>query len=126
MQRATQVLSAFAATGAAGVASFPTKYNEWLSALPSTNFRIQWSVVYVGGTALRYWLTDTTWGALGLSLHLGKWAPSYEWLAFLLLLCGVDSWQFAKKRGSYNPDLATKQNAIDEPLTGATPPGASL
>lgn len=119
--RATQVLGAIAAP----VVSFPTKYNEWLAALPSTNFRIQWSVVGVMGTAVRYWLTDSTWAAWGVSLHLGTWEPSYEWLGFLLLLSGVDSWQFAKKRGSYNPELATKQNALDGPPPGPTP-GASL
>lgn len=107
--RATQILGAIAQP----VASLPAKYNEWLAELPSTNFRIQWSVVFVGGTAVRYWLTDTTWKAFSLTVGLGKWEPSYEWLAFLLLLAGVDSWQFAKKRATQNPSLSTKQNQPD-------------
>lgn len=125
MQRATQMLGAIAAPVASSVASFPTKYNEWLGQLPSTNFRIQWSVVFVGGTAVRYWLEETTWTVWRWSMHLGKWEPSYEWLAFLLLLCGVDTMQFKWKRENYKPAYDTRQNRAGTTADAATP-GASL
>lgn len=93
------------------VLSLPQRYNVWLGKLPSTNFRIQWTMVVVLGTAIRYWTADTTWTAWRLSMHLGAWEPSYEWLAFMAVMAGIDSWQFAKKRDTVKPELLSAQNA---------------
>ena len=113
IQRATQILGALAEP----VTALPTKYNEWLGTLPSTNFRIQWSVVAIMGTAVRYWSSETIWTLWQFTFELKKWEPSYEWLAFLLLLAGVDSMQFKWKRETHKPEGP-----------GAMPPapGASL
>lgn len=70
------------------IASLPQKYNEWLNTLNSTNFRIQWTMVVTLGTAIRYWASNT-------------WVPGYEWLAFLAVMAGIDSWQFGKKRDTH-------------------------
>lgn len=83
-ERATQILSAVVAP----VTSFPDKVIGWLARMPSTNTRIAVSLLCVMGTAMRYW-----WSA-------PPWAPSGEWLAFLVALSGVDVLQFHSKRAT--------------------------
>jgi hypothetical protein len=84
-QRATQILSAIASP----VTSLPDRMIDWLSRLPSTNARIAATIFCMLGTAFRYW-----WTAGGP----GQWEPSYEWLAFLAVMAGIDTAQFNVKR----------------------------
>jgi len=58
---------------------------EWLGQVPTTNLRICVTLVVFLGTAVRY-LTSQTW------------APSLEWVGFLVAMSGVDSLTFIGKR----------------------------
>lgn len=69
--------------------------------LPTTQARVTITLGCVVATAVRY-----TFGA--------TWAPSYEWLGFLLLMSGVDAAQFYAKRTTDMGYMAAK--------TGTPPP----
>lgn len=72
--------------------------NEFLGALPSTNFRIFITMGLVVMTTLRYLVSG-----LGVSthgLHIDEWTPTGEWLLFLTGLAGIDVAQFGVKRGT--------------------------
>ena len=56
----------------------------WIGKLPTTNARIGVTLLLSLGTAVRYWA--------------GNWEPGYEWLAFLLVMSGLDVTQFHSKR----------------------------
>jgi hypothetical protein len=88
-QRATKILSAIASP----VTSLPDRIIDWLSRLPSTNARIAATIFCMMGTAFRYW-----WTAGGP----GQWQPSYEWLAFLAVMAGIDTAQFNVKRKTHS------------------------
>jgi hypothetical protein len=80
---------------------------RWLADFPSTNGRIFMTLGVFLGTAVRYWTSET-------------WKPSYEWLAFLIVMAGLDVAQFAKKRETY---VAAPPNAkdIEDVPSKATP-----
>ena len=82
-ERITQAVEAFT--------SLPQRYNQWLGKLPSTNFRIQWTITAMMLTTFRYLMSDITLALGKISLHLGSWIPSYEWLAFMAVMAGIDS-----------------------------------
>ena len=95
--------------------SILTKTTAWLATLPSTNLRITATLCLCGGTAVVYW---------SLAIAGRSWEPSWEWLAFLTAMAGVDVAQFATKRktdagyvgattpqGSPRPSVAIKEPA---------------
>lgn len=94
---------------------------KWLADFPSTNGRIAMTLIVFIGTAIRYWTSET-------------WRPSYEWLAFLVVMAGLDVAQFGKKRDTFHAMPPTGKDIEDTPskpalakLTtaetlGATPP----
>lgn len=61
---------------------------ELLGILPTTQFRVVVSAIPILSTTARYVFS-----------HSG-WEPSYEWLAFLLLLAGADTVHFLGKRST--------------------------
>jgi hypothetical protein len=62
-----------------------SKMTGWLATMPSTNTRIAVTLWLACGTGVRYWSS-------------ASWQPSWEWLAFLTAMAGVDVAQFAVKR----------------------------
>lgn len=106
MERATAVFHAVADP----IASLPSKYNRWLAELPSTNFRIQWTITAVMLTTFRYIASDVVIG----SVVFKPWAPDVDWLAFLAVMAGIDTYHFVKKRQTANPDMMTRQNVNQE------------
>jgi hypothetical protein len=70
--------------------------NDFLSKLPSTNYRIAVTVFLAVVTTARY----VGWGIPGD--NDSGW---YAWLAFLGTMAGVDAWQFKKKRETEDPQM---------------------
>ncbi len=96
-QRATQIFQAVTLP----VTSFPDRFNDWLGKFPSTNGRIFFTIVAMMGTAVRYW-----WTAGGVT----QWQPSYEWLAFLVIMAGIDTKHFQIKRKTHaTPPTASQE-----------------
>ena len=63
----------------------------WLAKLPTTNTRIAVTLLLCVGTAVKYWASRT-------------WEPSWDWLAFLLVMSGLDVTQFGVKRKTHIPN----------------------
>lgn len=78
------------------------RLNEWLGRLPSTNARIVATLCLCGGTALVYW---------SLAIAGRSWEPSWEWLAFLAAMAGIDATQFTMKRKTDATHVEAKARA---------------
>jgi len=79
----------------------------FLGDLPTTQARVLITLIVVLGTAAKYFLSET-------------WEPSYEWLAFLLVMSGLDAAQFFGKRKTDAAYIAATQGAT--PLPDPDPP----
>jgi len=66
----------------------------WLAKLPTTNTRIAVTLLLCVGTAVKYWASRT-------------WEPSWDWLAFLVVMSGLDVAQFHSKRKTHISGGAT-------------------
>ena len=75
---------------------------KWLADFPSTNGRIFVTIGLSVGTAVRYWTSET-------------WKPSYEWLAFLVVMSGLDVVQFGKKRDTFQAQPPSGKDIEDTP-----------
>ena len=74
---------------------------DLLARLPSTNSRIALTLFLSLGTGLRYWASKGP----------DPWEPTWEWLAFLATMAGLDVAQFANKRRT-NTEYVKAQNKV--------------
>jgi hypothetical protein len=81
---------------------------KWLADFPSTNGRIFVTIALSVGTAVRYWSSET-------------WKPSYEWLAFLIVMAGLDVAQFGKKRDTFVAMPPSGKDVEDTPSKPSAP-----
>ena len=81
------------------------KLLDWLGKLPTTQARVAVTLLIALGTAVRYFV--------------GGWEPSWDWLAFIVVMSGLDLTQFGVKRTTDAAYVAAKQGAAAPP--GPTP-----
>ena len=79
----------------------------FLGDLPTTQARVLVTLLCVIATTGKYVISQT-------------WQPSYEWLAFLLVMSGLDAAQFFGKRKTDAAYVAATQGA--PPLPDPDPP----
>lgn len=90
------------------------KLNRFLATFPSTNGRIVATLGLVIATGLIYLALAV---AAATNLMSESWEPSWEWLAFLTALSGVDSLQhFTKRKTTWQP----KESAVASSTTTHT------
>jgi len=102
---------------------------DWLGKIPTTNARIIVTLLLALGTAIRYWvsghmmLTGPTAGQ-----WVQGWEPSWEWLAFLVTMSGLDAAQFLSKRATDATYVNAKAGAARSARASgaATPPASSI
>lgn len=70
------------------------KFIDWAAKISTTNLRIFVTLGVVIWTAGTYFNSPT-------------WIPSQSWLAFLLVMCGLDITQYGIKRFSFKPGSST-------------------
>jgi len=75
----------------------------FLGDLPTTQARVLVTLLCVIGTALKYTLSSVIW------------EPSYEWLAFLVLMSGLDATQFLVKRKTDANYVAAQAGVVPDP-----------
>jgi sterol desaturase/sphingolipid hydroxylase (fatty acid hydroxylase superfamily) len=75
---------------------------DLIGRLPTTNARIAVTLLCMLATATVY-------------LASRNWEPSWEWLAFLVTMAGVDVAQFAAKRMTHKPDATDNPPAPPAP-----------
>ncbi len=78
----------------------------FLGDMPTTQARVLVTLICVLGTAAKYVLSET-------------WAPSYEWLAFLVVMSGLDATQFLVKRKTDANYVAAQSGVVPDPDTEA-------
>jgi len=83
---------------------------RFLGDTPTTQVRVIITLACVIVTTAKYVLSPT-------------WQPSYEWLAFLLVMSGLDAAQFFGKRKTDAAYVAATQGAT--PLPDPDPPSPS-
>lgn len=101
-ERATQMLAAFAAP----VVEWPTKFNRWLTALPTVQYQVFVASFPASGTCVVVWVCMLKQIPID---HV----TLAELLAFIAALSHISYRAFKTKRETYNPDLPTKQNQKD-------------
>lgn len=90
--------------------SIPEQFNKWLTGLSTVPFQALISAMLAMGTAAVYWTTMLKTIKVD-TVNFGMW------LGFVAAYGGIAYRQFAKKRDTYNPDIASKQNLQTPPPT---------
>lgn len=89
-----------------------TRLMDLWGKLPTTQARVTVTLLAVIATTVRYVLSGQH--VLKGDYVTSYWAPSYEWLAFLVVMSGLDAAQFFGKRKTDAAYVAAQQ--------GTTPP----
>ena len=80
------------------------KFYKLVSDAPTTNLRLLSTLLLTIGTAVRYWAAS---GAPE------GWSPSWEWLAFLAAMAGIDVMQhYNKRRTSWRPGVISSNETV--------------
>lgn len=73
-----------------------TKALSLLGDMPTTQARVFITLLVVLGTAVKYMSSGAV--IVNAVVVVPRWEPSYEWLAFLAVMSGLDAAQFLAKR----------------------------
>lgn len=84
---------------------------KWIGNLPTTQSRVVVTLLLVVATAVRYFV--------------GSWAPSVEWLGFLIVMSGLDATQYTAKRLTDATYVAAKQTGTPPTPPSTTPSSGS-
>ena len=74
----------------------------FLGDMPTTQARVLVTLIVVLATGAKYVLSPT-------------WEPSYEWLAFLVVMSGLDATQFLVKRKTDANYVAAQSGVVPDP-----------
>lgn len=88
-----------------------------LGDLPTTQARVATTLCVLIGTALRYFTSKAV--IVQAVIVVPRWEPSYEWLAFLVVMSGLDATQFFVKRTTDANYVAAKNGALPDPVIEA-------